>query len=409
MAKEAKTSSKEVKKKKQERGVASAEARKGWRIDLVRESLVDKALEENGLDRKGTIAEKVERLDAHYRNVYPADRRLDCEFDPEKGSGCGFTAPDTSKACPFCGSEDEIQDEAEVELRKTNRAGGAPAASAEKPVVEKPAEKSTAIAPAPETAPVAAEVVEEQPADDAKLRDLDAAVARVVEVHAQGVANYWDLGKALLPIFERQLYLQRRNDDGSSRYRGWTQFLAGEFGGQIAAGHSYRVMDVAKKFDRETAVKIGVAKLAILVRAKPEALPRLLKAAETTSVKELHASAVEQKALFEPGQRDTGRDERDASGKGKSAGSSEGRKAAVANAAKRAEARADNAITVATQLGTVEIPLFAKGSKEKVAKKLADDPHGEEAHVNGVVSRYEIVIGADGGLKLRIVRRRVKS
>lgn len=399
----AKTSSKEVKDKKKARE-ATEEQKKAWRLDRVREPLLDKALEEYGLETSGSKADKAARLDAHFRNTIPdTSKRLDCV--PDESGGCGFTGPVTP-ACLFCGAQDVDPADEKDFVAKVQ---GAPVAT-KAPKAEPESEPIAALAKKDDEAiEQPDDAKEDAPADDAKLLELDVAVKRVVEVHAQGVATYWDLGQALLPIFQRQLYLQRRNDDGTPRYRGWTQFLAGEFGGQIAAGHSYRVMDVAKKFDRETAIRIGVAKLSLLVRAKDEALPRLLKVAETTSVKELHETARKEHALHEPGQRETGRDDRLATGKGKSAGSAESRKGAVADAAKRAEARSDNAITVATQLGTVKIPLFVKGSKDKLARKISDDPHGEEVFVNGVVASYSLIIGPNGALELQIVRRRSKT
>jgi hypothetical protein len=389
----AKTNSKEVKAAKAKKGEKAAsekpaDGRAERHPELLREPLIDKALEDNGLERTGKVLEKAERLDAHYRNTIPSKVIAECD--------CGFGSDPELPACPFCG--DTAIDERDEEAFEEARAG--------KDVTAPPGK-----APAPMAKAAPTEIVEPGPERNAsaeKLAELDAAIENVKEAHAAGIGSYWDLGQALRPIHEGQLYFQRLDESGAPKYRSWEQFLAAEFGGQITGGHSYRVMAVAKKFDRPTAIAIGVAKLAILERAKDEAMPKLLEAARVQTVKELAKTAAPY--LHEAGSRPSSQpaDAPPRRGSGTSPGSRAAREEGRAQASYIAE-KTENKITVSTMLGETVVHLFKKADMKTRAKVLRDEPVGVEVHMNGVETRYFIDMLGEGGLALRVVRTRAKS
>lgn len=376
-----KTSSKEVKAAKAKKVLSTDESRTRH-VNKLREPLVDKAMEDNGLEPvKGeSVADKAERLDAHYRNTIPTKNLAECD--------CGYGADAALPGCPFCGETEIIVKDKELfdEARGKTPAAIVPEVKAELVETGPPAERN---------------------ASAEKLAALDVAVARVKEAHAQGIGSYWDLGTALRPIWEGQLYFQRLDASGAPKYKSWSQFLATEFGGQIADGHSYRVMDVARAFDRTTAIEIGVAKLSILVRAKNDAMPKLLEAAKTQTVKELAKTAAP--FLHAPGTRTSASAVPERTGRGTSAGSRSARAEGRAQASFVAEKTAENRITVSTTLGAVEIPMFKRADMKARAKVLRDEPIGVEVYMNGVEARYFVDIGGDGGITLKIVRIRAKS
>ncbi len=371
-------------------GPASEQDRAEWKLSSVREPLIDKALAENDLVSKGTLAEKAARLDAHYRNVVPKDDGSFCD--------CGFFSDSVLLACPFCGEREveSAEDKKDFDAARARRSGEQPTA-AQTEIVVVPTDR-TPIVVVPET---------DDGSSSSKAADLDEAVLRVRQAHAQGLASYWDIGAALLPIFERQLYFQRLNAAGEPLYRSWSQFLTVEFNSEISSGHAHRMMAVAKLISRPDAIAIGVAKASILTRVSEAERPRLIEAAKTLTTEDLRASA--RQYLEEPGTTSLVDSSVPRRGTGTSAGSKnklrEGREAAAFVAEKTAE----NKITVVAALGVVEIPLYTKDKAGVRARRMSDDPVGVQTFINGVEQRYFVAFDGAGAMVLKVVLTRAKS
>lgn len=393
-----KTSSKKVKEAKEKRAKgtkpATPEQVAKRKKDRLREPLIDKALEDNDLQRDGTVVEKARRLDDHYRNTTPVVNGLDCD--------CGYFSPADTPSCPFCGDSEVLPTTitapgATTAAKPDGSLRAEPIAGAEGTSIER--------ADAAYDEPPASEADRDVSAE--KLVRLDEQCAKVREAHESAVASYWDLGSALAPICDGQLYFQRRDETGAPIYRSFAQFVATEFAGVITIGHAYRVMTVAKRFDRKTAVEIGVAKMGQLARVKAEKLPEMIERARDPSVTVRTLSQEIRPHVDEPGggarEEPSGR-----SGRGSTAGSRQAL-AAGRDAAAFAASKAENRITVSTALGETVVALFCKADPKRRAKRLADEPAGEEVTVNGVAFRYFVELGADGGLQLKIVRTRATT
>lgn len=249
-----------------------------------------------------------------------------------------------------------------------------------------PPAKPSGIAPSTSSGfePVLADGVVPQSADE-----LDKAVAAVLA--CKGTA-LWDLGRSIVRTYENDLWKQRRDGKGSPTYSGFGAFCQAELG--ISPQHAYKVMDVALRYTREDAIRIGVAKLGVVMRlpAGSDDERRMLESASSTPLSEL-ASKVRELAKGKV--RETGRKHVDTpqrQGKPPEPVVPEG------------------SVTVALALGTEKVPLFVKGKLGvSRARTLDDSPIGEELLLNGVVQRYKLTHDGDGNLLLIVERRHVDT
>lgn len=220
--------------------------------------------------------------------------------------------------------------------------------------------------------------------DVASVDDLNRAVSRVHELRTNMAINAWELGREIADLYDRKLYLQRRDEAGVPKYKSWTQFTTAELG--MTVQHCLMLSDVARAFTREEVEKVGVTKLAIVMRLPEGDRAALLERAQAgASRAELQAEA-SGKTI----ERDTGR-----AGKSKGIKAHEKEKRGKKAAELGAKSRPEGAVTAVFPKPRMRVELFARGT-EKRAKRLADEPYAEVELVNGQKLKLRLVNAATG-------------
>lgn len=259
------------------------------------------------------------------------------------------------------------------------------------PYVRWAIEKLEASLPIEPPAQVVHAVVVQKPAaeddtavDVASVDDLNRAVSRVHELRTNMAINAWELGREIADLYDRKLYLQRRDEAGVPKYKSWTQFTTAELG--MTVQHCLMLSDVARAFTREEVEKVGVTKLAIVMRLPEGDRAALLERAQAgASRAELQAEA-NGKTI----ERDTGR-----AGKSKGIKEHEKEKRGKKAAELGAKSRPEGAVTAVFPKPRMRVELFARGT-EKRAKRLADEPYAEVELVNGQKLKLRLVNAATG-------------
>jgi hypothetical protein len=368
-------------------------------IEKVKPDVLVASLAEYGLKTNGDLQQQAERLQVHLKleTVVPP------KYLSDECSECGGESDLRKPTCPFCGAGG-VETKAAVPApekppkgskKKAQKTGdGTPAfheAEAQEAPVESLPDAAAAVVSDPKT-----EVV------PVAVKALDDGVAAVHKVLEAVTYSYWDLGKALQPLFEDQLWKARLGSDAKPIYKGWNQFVQSEFG--ISPMRSYEFMDASKYFKREDFQLIGYTKLVPLLRLPEEKRQELLAEAKKGRLPRARILEIVREEVGDA-RRDTGR-----SGGGSAAGGAAGTRRIRENAAARRESPSpDGEITAVHALGRVRVPLFRrpKSSKDepKRADSLAHEPHGSEELPNGVLVTYKVVKESKG-LALIIVRSR---
>jgi hypothetical protein len=211
------------------------------------------------------------------------------------------------------------------------------------------------------------------PAGEPSEGDLDRQIVACKSAEAAGARAYWDLGRALFEIHARKLWRARLDTLGNPVHRSWGAFCTAELG--ISGGHALRVMDVATRLDRTTAMNLGVKKAHLLLRLPDAQLRKHADRAVGMSYAELAAKV---NPIVAGTKRQTGRKVMPAGG---------GRRVAE------------------PQVTQVKVPLFVEGSSAVRARKLAQLPNGVETREDGTQVLYSVVQGHDG-LELLVTTRR---
>lgn len=221
----------------------------------------------------------------------------------------------------------------------------------------------------------------------ATARDLDMNVEEITRAKTKAAICYWELGQLIKENYEKGLWRLRLSKDGKSpKYSNFSQFCRKELG--FSHAHAFQMMDVAKAFDRETVKKFGSTKLGLVLQVPQEQRAKMVDSLkEGASKRELREMA-----------------------RGKS--SDKGRKTIQNRPAGQPTRKGK--ITVASLLGETVLPLKVEGDDGKLEGATVDDLTREdfkgsfcvEQMLGGVTSRYEIQVGQDGELSLKITRER---
>jgi len=330
-----------------------------------------------------TLEQEVRALAKYLKTKTPAAQIADCDV-------CGGDSDVRLECCPYCGIGDE--EAAKAAKAPAKAAEKAPAKAAEKPTPPTRQQAAAKAKGAPSLALVPPP--KDGPAKGKTEADLDKGVKRVAALKAAGAVCIWELGGEVARLYDERLYMLRKTKSGHGRYKNWNQFVQVELG--MSTSYSYKLMDVSKLFRKED-LQVGVSKLSLMIQVPEKERKQLLeKARDGMSASDVAKEVKEMTAGKGP--RATGRD----GFKGGAAGAAKG---VTTAAAKRA-----NEVTVATQLGRVTIPLYQRASSKKDAepkraKTLAQDPHGKEELISGMVVHYRLVKQAKG-LALVVERRR---
>lgn len=354
----------------------------GVNVSLVKIELVNKALTGLNVDIKDMSAsDKVEALQFHGKKLSKAEKATCAE--------CGGIAALTFPECPFCGDEGEDEDEKED---KGKGAVVTPIASAKKKKVvegKKKTSTSTAIvkAGAQQTGLLQGEFSE---------KALDEANAEIEEIKQRAKHTYWELGNALLKVYEKELWKARGLDKGRATYTGFNQYIEAE--PKISHTTAYNMMEVAKYFTEAQVKKIGGSKLSLVLKAPEADRPALMKEVEkgATSKRKLAKKVKEARKKAKLVKRQIA-----------------GRKAIPMNKREQAAAAGKGSMTIALVEGTKTLELWAKPDKPlkagekptKRAKTLADEPWCLEPMANGAERIYSLV-KTSKGLAFRATTRR---
>jgi hypothetical protein len=343
---------------------------------------------------------------------------------------CCGVSEQSLPACPYCGDAGEvIVEEAPPPeappVEQTKRGPGRPKGSGNKPKAEKPADapkrgpgrpKGSGNKPKAEK-PAEPECAVEEPAPaDLSLPNvigncdveviqagetpteavLDTISAAIRQAKADTAVQYWTLGAQIKVVFDTSLWKLRTTPDGKTRYTTFAQWCTAEIG--LNSSVALSLMDVASKFSREDARRLGSSKLQLILRAPEGKQPELLEAAgEGASFRDIQKQVKQAKKEIGMEKRETGRKLTPIGKPGKKL------KSPI-----RVIPDDDGRMTVAMVEGEVAIECFAKPAKGSVpvrARKLSDEPYAVEDMENGVTRRYEVLLRPEG-LILKITTSR---
>ena len=205
----------------------------GVELDRVDAPTLDAALRRYKQATDGGIPVRVLRLSKWVRYAIPAERRAPC-------ASCGGEGDTDAACCPYCGD------------------GFEPEPTALERVLRSPA----AVLPAAPGSKAVVVVLSAEPT----RKELADAVERVRDCMRRCVGGLWDLGCALLAVYEPRLYL--------ARFSTWDEFCFAELG--MAAPTALRLMACAKAFDRRTVEELGPSRLVMALRVPEERRAELL-------------------------------------------------------------------------------------------------------------------------------------
>lgn len=193
--------------------------------------------------------------------------------------------------------------------------------------------------------------------------ELDEAVLAFKQKKRNAEVNIWELGAEVARIHDGDLW-KTRMLGADPQYKTFKMFCGVELG--ISHTHAYSLIEVAKKFTREQVEQIGVSKLSIIVQLPVDKQAAALNGA--------------------------------AGGKSKAA-------LAAELAASKGKDKQPDKVTIMARADR-RVKLVMMGPKGKPATELADEPHVEEVHENGVVSRYVVKVDPKTLQVMLIITRR---
>lgn len=387
-----------------------------------------------GLDPVGEIDVTMPRLAKHFMAKDPGDL-FEC-------SECNAPFPGRIKACcPFCA----IDDDGNLVENVTPQTFGAPADvqaptnagepdAKTKKIQERAAKKAAAAQakkpnPAPKTpepsAPVVDAVIEEQAKEKAKdetaksaalakreektklaragEEELDKAVAEIRALKSDVAHSYWELGKKLQEVHDRQLYKQRLDEEGKPgvyKTSGFDAWVREEVGFTVPS--AYQIMDVAKHYSEAQVKAFGYAKLGLLLKAPEAAQAKILaeKVEQGATWREVRM-AVEESRKADPNARRPARD-----GSARGSNTNGGRKPkvlSVPGGPPPEKTTKKDVITIASIPKRQKVTIYAKpekrGAEPKPAKKLTDEPYFIIAFENDVSMKVTLSQNAKGELQ----------
>jgi hypothetical protein len=377
----------------------------GIKLAAVKPEVLKQCMKDAGLSVEGTLEQLIERMSEHITEQ--GGELADCDV-------CGGEC-DVSKftICPYCGvgEDDEapaaltpkppVADSAKVEPLKDGDGAKTPLASLNQKLKKRGAKEPAPKAPEKKPAPLAK-----------STEKLDAAVKQVKTIQQKITADtqtfgrtvmgdHWELGNALYTIFKDNLYALRVDAaTGVPRHKSWGQFVIGELG--MSTQQAYKLMNVATQFSRKQVEEYGISKLKHLVRLPEAERNELLedvakRLPESELAKEVRERAKKTGGAAPPTVADRKREVQPTAG-----GPRKGSKAA---AEKKKPRPLQDKVTIAALLTRQTVPLYVKGSAEKRAKRIGDEPTGREEVLNGVVCTYKLAMHS-AGLVLIVERKR---
>lgn len=409
-------------------------------ITKVNEAVIDRYLATYGIKSRGGLNAKLQALEKYQTDLDNVPK----EQQSAACTNCGGESDLRLPECPYCGTK-EIEDgppaEASTEVVEpvvvlTHE----PLEPVQDPIVSDVKPEPLAAAPEVQVAVpmqttggqrmrrvertkektksngTTTTVVTTTGAELAASGELDAAVVRVQVALRSGANSYWDLGSALLDIFEKKLWKQRIVG-GKQAFSSWNLFCRDEL--NMSHVNAFSIMDTARAFSRKDFEDLGHSKLQLLLRLPKERQQVLLEEARKGQLPRARLKEIVEGEVPKGERRETGRKNANNPrlAEAGAAGTEKLREKAAMRKAERdknkATPRPDGELTAVSQLGRTKIKLYARPNPKKPKEKpmravsITLDPWGEEVLVNGVVVRYTVMKAA-AGWELLIERKRAE-
>lgn len=418
------------------------------KFDKVSAKSIASALVAEQLDPNGETEVIAKRLAAHYVKTDGAGEMYAC-------TECEAPFPGRVKACcPFCAIDDDgnaVDTTPETFgapaewISKMPAEPGAPDAKTKKieERAKKKEEAKVAKQPKPAKAPpkpkepdVIDAVVEnttEGKAREEEVRkdalskrderkaalaagqsELDAAVTNVVRLKSDVAHGYWQLGKELQAIYDKQLWKQRLDAEGKPgvyKTSGFDAFVREECG--FTAASAYQIMDVAKHFSEEQVRAFGHSKLGLVLKAPSQEQARVLeegvRAGKTANeIREMVDAAKKSSAPETKPSRDGSTRGGKREGAGRPA-----KVLSVPGGPPPEKTTKRDVITIASIPKRQKVAIMAKPSKRgevpKPAKRIADEPYFTIEFENDVVLKVSLSLNPAGELVAICEARREKD
>lgn len=227
--------------------------------------------------------------------------------------------------------------------------------------------------------------------------DLDKAVHDVEKLKGSAAESFWELGKKIVEIDEKQLWKLRVTDKGAPAYKGFDAFVTAEL--KMSPAHAYNAMECARGYETAAEVRaLGHTKAVLVLKAAPEDRPALAEKAKAgASKREIAKGVAESRAKHGSPKKTL-----------KAKAGAKGAAAKAKNHATKTEK-----VSIANIEGSKTIKLFKRPESLRAldfsalprAKRIGDVPFGKHELTNGVV-QYFSVLEKDGELVLKIETRR---
>ena len=233
---------------------------------------------------------------------------------------------------------------------------------------------------------------------------LDAAVKRVHEALSAGAMSYWDLGRALVDIYDDNLWKQRTDGTGRQAFPSFNVFLRDEL--HMSGPTAFSVMDAARHFSKKDFELIGHSKLTPMLRLPEDRRTQLFEEAKAGKLSRKRILEIIDTEVPKGSVRETGR-----RGPGAAASAAGSKALSEKAAARKVLPKPDGELTAVRQLGRVKLKLWQRPNVKKPNEKpvravsVTQDPWCEEKLANGVVVRYTVV-KTPNGLELVVETKR---
>ena len=291
----------------------------GIDIAQVNEEVLDGYLVKLALPTKGIVPLRLLRLHEAMQLVTAKAKLSSC-------STCRGSSHVDLKCCPFCGDGDADQtvasqrsnaaDPEQLVIDELKRLIEKKQAADEKAATEKAAKDKHVTVPSPvegqALVPVAkskraAKKTEQStlaidtqnaPAVESPVTeaDLDKSNEIIRDGFKRATTGIYDAAVEMFNVFERKTFLQRRNQDGTSKYSSFADWANDEMG--INKAYAYTLLDLPKFYTREQVEKIGASKLTLALRIEDSERRELLESGklEKMSVREVKAEITQHPA-----------------------------------------------------------------------------------------------------------------
>lgn len=380
------------------------------KIDMTKidEKIVDKYIADFNIKVKGGITAKVNALEKYQLETTPTD---DMSGPCTK---CGGESDFNLPQCPYCGDVDmgdmpNVEPVAEVTTEGVE-APAAPAPVTETtPPVEAPQVEVTTVKKQNLTRVTKpASPVVETTGELVTAKELDDAVESVHQALRQGATSYWDLGTALLVIWEKQLWKQRI-EGGRQKFASWNLFCRDELA--MSGANTFSIMDAAKAFSKKDMEDIGHSKLQLMLRLPKDRQQQLTEEAKKGRLTRARLKEIVEGETTKGAVRDTGRGKANNPRLSEATAKAAEKKREKTAAARRVAPPPDGEITAVSQLGRSKFKMYARPNVKKPNEKpsramsVTQDPWCEETLLNGVVVHYTVLKTATG-FELHVDRKR---